>query len=330
MRKSTSGHMQSICEHWCQDRHRQTLALRLRVHRHRLSLWVLPLSSQMQVGPPEWQRHQQPSFWGMKMVQSSDVLRLQFIVNTGQLFQLVARQLEMHTSLWSTMPMGTQWESGMCGISVLKLVNRSSPKSSRGSSHRRMTLCIPWVRCRTTSHLIQRMALSDPSLLTWSGIRSTKLLSSHRPRLWMKASPSFGILQEARTFHRMQFATPRMALLQDSLRPIQEGFGNPWPATCKNSSRRFPSHISRILSMSRCQLSGMTFWIHINSSMHLQVSARSGFPSRAQPDVWHNPSQPARAHPRRFSQCYIYIYIYAVKLLSGPSLAISGVIIWAK
>ena len=26
----------------------------------------------------------------------------------------------------------------------------------------------------------------------------------------------------------------------------------------------------------------------------------------------------------------IYIYIYAVKLLSGPSLAISGVIIWAK
>ena len=27
---------------------------------------------------------------------------------------------------------------------------------------------------------------------------------------------------------------------------------------------------------------------------------------------------------------YIYIYIYAVKLLSGPSLAILGVIIWAK
>ena len=26
----------------------------------------------------------------------------------------------------------------------------------------------------------------------------------------------------------------------------------------------------------------------------------------------------------------IYIYIYAVKLLSGPSLAILGVIIWAK
>ena len=27
---------------------------------------------------------------------------------------------------------------------------------------------------------------------------------------------------------------------------------------------------------------------------------------------------------------HAYIYIYAVKLLSGPSLAISGVIIWAK
>ena len=33
---------------------------------------------------------------------------------------------------------------------------------------------------------------------------------------------------------------------------------------------------------------------------------------------------------QRHATIYIYIYIHAVKLLSGPSLALSGIIIWSK
>ena len=41
-------------------------------------------------------------------------------------------------------------------------------------------------------------------------------------------------------------------------------------------------------------------------------------------------SKRAKLGPDNNLTAYIYIYIYAVKLLSGPSLAISKVIIWAK
>ena len=41
-------------------------------------------------------------------------------------------------------------------------------------------------------------------------------------------------------------------------------------------------------------------------------------------------SNAALANEHKKLEKKIYIYIYAVKLLSGPSFAISGVIIWAK
>ena len=70
------------------------------------------------------------------------------------------------------------------------------------------------------------MDSSELSPQTWSRTRATRLFPLHLPRLRMSVSQSFGSLQEAQTFHRMQFATQRMALLQDSLHLIQAGFGS--------------------------------------------------------------------------------------------------------
>ena len=55
---------------------------------------------------------------------------------------------------------------------------------------------------------------------------ATRLFPSHPQRLRMRVSQTLGFGQEALTFQRMQFATPRMALLQDSHHLIQAGFGS--------------------------------------------------------------------------------------------------------
>ena len=93
--------------------------------------------------------------------------------------QSVNRQPEMHAWLWSTMPMDSAWESGMCGASVLKLVNLCSARSSLGSSHQRMSLLRPSVMFQKTIPLTLRMALSGSSLQTCLRTRSTSHQQSH-------------------------------------------------------------------------------------------------------------------------------------------------------
>ena len=250
--------------------------------------------------------------WSRRSLQ----VQLRLIVNTGVPFQSVDRQPEMHSWLWSTMLLDSAWETGMCGTSALKLVNLCLARSSLGSSHHRISLLRQSVKCQTTIPSIQRMPLSNSSLQTCWRTRSTSHRQLRQQRQLIRSILLFGLLQGVKTFHRMQFATQRMALLQDLCLIVQESFGSTWQDTCRGSSPRSLSHTSRTLSMSRFQLSGQASWIRTSSSMPLHQSARNGwtgigqtsdprdFPFRAQPAVRHIPSQPSRANPRRCSKCY--------------------------